>query len=144
LCTGAENSSALVGAPHDACGMTRSDDTGSDNRVELRGRLAAAPLFRELPSGDVLALFRLTVPRPSSDRVRVDSIECTAARPRVHKTLSRADPGDELAVVGQLHRRFWRSPNGPASRYAVEVDTVKLTKAGRRGGASRDRTRASA
>jgi hypothetical protein len=42
--------------------------------------------------------------------------------------------------MGSLHRRFWRTPSGPASRYAVDVDTVRLTKAGRRGGASRDRT----
>jgi len=130
--------------------MTKSDEPGPENRVELRGRLAAQPLFRELPSGDTLALFRLTVPRPNGDRVRVDSIECTAVRPRVHKSLARAEAGDELAVVGQLHRRFWRSPSGPASRYAVDVDTLRLTKAGRprkagrRGGASRDRTPASA
>jgi single-strand DNA-binding protein len=124
--------------------MSRSDESAPDNRVELRGRLAAVPLFRVLPSGDTLALFRLTVPRPSNERVRVDSIECTAVRARVHKTLSRAEAGDELEVVGRLHRRFWRSPNGPASRYAVEVDALRLTKAGRRAGASRGRTPASA
>lgn len=115
----------------------------SDNDVFLRGRLADVPVDKDMPSGDVLTVFRLTVARPPGDRVRVDSLECVTARPRVRRTLSRAAPGDEVEVVGSLHRRFWRSPIGPASRYAVDVDTVRLRKAGRRGGASRVRTPAS-
>jgi single-strand DNA-binding protein len=63
---------------------------------------------------------------------------------RVHKTLARASAGDALEVVGSLHRRFWRTPAGPASRYAVDADNVRLTRAGRRGAASPDRTQASA
>jgi single-strand DNA-binding protein len=123
--------------------MTRSDT--SDNYVFLRGRLAAEPSLRELPSGDVLAVFRLTVNRRSSERIRVDSIECASTTARVQKALDRAAPGADLEVTGSLHRRFWRTPTGPASRYAVDVDAVKiLTKPGRRGGASRGRTPASA
>ena len=144
MSTGSRYRGALVGVRAHPVRMAKSDESAPDNRVELRGRLAAAPLLRVLPSGDTLAVFRITVPRPSSERVRVDSIECTAVRPRVHKALTRAERGDEIQVVGRLHRRFWRSPNGPASRYAVEVDTLRLTKAGRRGGASRARTPASA
>jgi single-strand DNA-binding protein len=112
----------------------------TDNQVFLRGRLADAPVFRDLPSGDVLAVFRVTVARPPGDRARVDSIECATVKARAHKTLTRASAGDDMEVVGSLHRRFWRTPAGPASRYAVDVDTVRLTKAGRRGGASPDRT----
>jgi single-strand DNA-binding protein len=124
--------------------MTRSADTRTDNEVFLRGRLAATPAFRDLPSGDVLAVFRVTVTRPASDRARVDSIECTTVRARPHRTLAKADPGDELELVGSLHRRFWRTPTGPASRYAVEVESIRLVKPGRRGAASRGRTPASA
>lgn len=104
----------------------------TNNHIYLRGRLAAEPVFRELPSADVLAVFRLTVPRPSGERVRVDSIECTTVRSRLHRTLERAVPGDELEVTGALHRRFWRSPAGPASRYAVDVETLRVNRAGRR------------
>jgi single-strand DNA-binding protein len=127
--------------------MTRTDagSASSDNSVFLRGRLAAEPLYRDLPSGDTLAIFRLTVQRPPGDRAKVDSIECTAARPRVHKSLQRLAPGDEVEVHGSLHRRFWRTPSGPASRYGVEVTSVRtISRAGRRAGASRDRTPASA
>jgi single-strand DNA-binding protein len=116
----------------------------SDNQVFLRGRLAAPVEFRDLPSGDVLAVFRVTVARPSADRARVDSIECASARAKVHRALTRAEAGDELEVTGALHRRFWRTPNGPASRYAVDVDIVRINRAGRRAAASRARTRVSA
>lgn len=125
--------------------MTDIDGATSDNQVFLRGRLAEDATFRELPSGDELAVFRLTVNRPPGGRVRVDSIDCVSVRPRARKVLARATPGDELEVVGSLQRRFWRSPAGPASRYAVDVASVRvLTKAGRRVAASRARTPASA
>jgi single-strand DNA-binding protein len=136
----------VVGIYADDGGMTKpANDDSPDNQVFLRGRLAEEPEYRELPSGDVLAAFRLTVRRPSSDRARVDSIECSAVKPRVHRTLNRLAAGDEIEVAGSLHRRFWRTPAGPASRYAVEVDTVRiLSRAGRTTGASRGRTPASA
>jgi single-strand DNA-binding protein len=110
--------------------MSRSTEIRpTDNEVFLRGRLAGTPVYRDLPSGDVLAAFRLTVPRPKGARGHVDSIECVAVKVRVHKSLARANVGDTLEVVGRLHRRFWRTPSGPASRYAVEVDSLRVTRA---------------
>jgi single-strand DNA-binding protein len=123
------------------CGMSKSDEIStSDNQVFLRGRLADTPVYRDLPSGDVLAVFRVTVPRPAGERARVDSIECATVKPRIHKTLARAAAGDDVEVEGSLHRRFWRTPAGPASRYAVNAEAVRLTRAGRRGAASPSRT----
>lgn len=124
--------------------MNTSDEPeGPANRVFLRGRLADEPVLREMPSGDMLALFRVTVARPPDERVRVDSIECTSAKAKVQRSLARANAGDDLELEGSLQRRFWRTPTGAASRYAVNVDTVRITKADRRAGASRARTRAS-
>jgi single-strand DNA-binding protein len=97
----------------------------SDNSVFLRGRLAATPVIRLLPSGDPLCSFRLTVRRPPGDRARVDSLDCATTVARVRHSLERAVPGDELEVRGSLHRRFWRSSTGPASRYEVAVTRVK-------------------
>lgn len=130
------------------------------NVVFLRGRLAADPVEKQLPSGDVLLSFRLTVERPPSrqatGRARVDSLECVAVKAVARRTVSRAAPGDELEVEGSLQRRFWRGPAGPASRYAVSVDVVRrckpvkrsatggtLSPARRRGGASPGRKPAS-
>ena len=119
-------------------------DPDVDNWVFLRGRLADDPVARELPSGDVLTVFRLTVARPEGDRGRVDSLECSTVKARARRSLDRAEPGDQLEITGSLRRRFWRTAAGPASRYAVDVDTVKLLRAGRSGGATRARTPASA
>jgi single-strand DNA-binding protein len=136
---------ASAAARHDAL-MTNSGapaEHGADNQVFLRGRLADAADYRELPSGDVLAVFRLTVTRPPGDRVRVDSLECASTRARVHRTLDRAEPGDELEVSGCLRRRFWRGATGPASRYSVDAVSVRLNRAGRRAVASPGRKPAS-
>jgi single-strand DNA-binding protein len=116
---------------------------GANNHVFLRGRLADQAEDRALPSGDILTVFRLTVARPPGDRVRVDSLECATIRPRARKALERAEVGDELLVTGSLHRRFWRSPAGPASRYSVDAVTIRVVRVGRRGAASRGRMRAS-
>lgn len=124
--------------------MSAEASADSDNQVFLRGRLADLPMVRELPSGDALMTFRLTVSRPPSERVRVDSLECVTTRTRVQRSLGRAAPGDLIEVTGTLRRRFWRSPSGPASRYSVDVASVRVSRAGRRDDASRARKPASA
>jgi single-strand DNA-binding protein len=108
--------------------MSESMTYGSDvDRVYLRGRLAAEAVARTLPSGDELSVFRLIVDRPDGDRVRVDSLDCSASKPRVRQTVARARPGDELEVSGSLRRRFWRSVGGLASRYEVAVVSARVT-----------------
>lgn len=112
--------------------MTPNEDLPTaDNCVFLRGRLADDPVIRDLPSGDVMATFRLTVARVPGGRVKVDSIDCASVRSRVRRTLGRAVPGDQLEIRGCLQRRFWRSESGPSSRYTVDVETVRLTRTGR-------------
>jgi single-strand DNA-binding protein len=102
-------------------------DPTNGNQVFLRGRLAAPAQRRELPSGDQLCSFRLTVPRPKGSRARVDSLDCAATLARVRRVLGRAEVGDELEVTGSLRRRFWRAEAGPASRYEVEVSSARVT-----------------
>lgn len=103
------------------------------NEVFLRGKLAADPVLRTLPSGDEVSSFRLTVPRPDGDRVRVDSIDCATTSARVRRSLARADPGDECEVTGSLRRRFWRSAQGLASRYEVDVVGLRVSSRPRSG-----------
>ncbi|MFN2519183.1 MAG: single-stranded DNA-binding protein [Jatrophihabitantaceae bacterium] len=121
-----------------------SNDLSSlgDNYVFLRGRLAAAPVIRRLPSGDELCTFRLTIQRPAGHRARVDSIDCCTTRLRVRTSLERGEPGDQFEVTGSVHRRFWRSLAGPVSRYEVEVISARIS-AHRQSDASRARRRAS-
>jgi single-strand DNA-binding protein len=108
--------------------MTTHDDVANDNTVCLRGTLAAKAEPRQLPSGDEMVSFRLTVARPPGDRTRVDSIDCATTSAKVRRCLERADPGDRLDVGGSLHRRFWRSPAGVASRYEVMVTSARVNR----------------
>ena len=101
--------------------------SSEDNQIFLRGRLAASPVVRELPSGDELCSFRLTISRPPGSRVRVDSIDCATTRLRVRRSLERGEPGDQFEVTGSLHRRFWRSQTGLASRFEVEVNSARIS-----------------
>ena len=106
-------------------------DLQDDNVVFLRGRLAAAPIARALPSGDEIISFRLTVDRPAAagdTRARVDSIDCATAAARVRRCVERAQPGDCLEVQGALHRRFWRSSGNLGSRYEVVVASARLNR----------------
>lgn len=99
------------------------------NTVHLVGRLAAAPVPRELPSGDVLVTMRLVVARPSGRRratasgraVTVDTIDCSVWTAALGRRVLRWNPGDQVVIEGSLRRRFWRGPGGAQSRYDVEV-----------------------
>ena len=100
------------------------------NEVHLVGRVAAEPIERTLPSGDVLLTWRLVVDRPPADRrstrATVDVLDCSAWKAGVKRSVSGWDPGDIVEIDGVLRRRFFRGAGGgPASRYDVEARTVR-------------------
>lgn len=106
------------------------------NQVSLRGRLSAAAEQRVLPSGDEVVTFRIVVDRSpgsgrSGGRVTKDTIACVAWRADVRRRVLRLDGGDIVEVEGALRRRFWRSPQGVASRYEVEVDRLRRAQGSR-------------
>lgn len=97
------------------------------NEVLLVGRLAAEPLERELPSGDLLTTFRLVVDRPASARgagprgTSVDAIDCVTRAAGLRRAALSWRVGDVLELQGALRRRFFRTPAGTGSRYEVDV-----------------------
>jgi single-strand DNA-binding protein len=106
------------------------------NEVHLVGRLAADPVSRELPSGDLVVTFRLVVTRdrarrgpsaraPSARAATVDTIDCAAWTKGAQRSVRAWTPGDVVEVQGALRRRFWRSPHGPSSRSEVEVSSAR-------------------
>ena len=106
------------------------------NSVTLCGRLTAGPEPVELPSGDPLWRFRVTVERPAPRRKArddpprrvVDAVDCSTSLARLATRLERLDVGAVVEVSGMLTRRFWRSAAGPASRYEVVVDRVAAVR----------------
>jgi single-strand DNA-binding protein len=103
------------------------------NAVTLVGRVAREPEQKELPSGDVLALFSVIVDRPPSRRpvpegsraVTTDTIDCVAWSAGSRRTAGALGPGDVVRVQGVLQRRFWRGERGVTSKCEVEVAAVK-------------------
>ena len=101
------------------------------NEVRLVGRVAAAAEERELPSGDVVATFRVIISRDRASaggsgrsdgrKGGVDTIDCVAWRAGLRRTVKSWHEGDTVAVTGALRRRFWRGDTGASSRHEIEV-----------------------
>jgi len=118
----------------DADSQSSEVQVPSRNEVVLHGRLAAPPVERELPSGDLLLTARIIVDRDPAARQRstqrVDTLDCVAWTARVQRSMRRWSTGDLIAVTGALRRRFYRADSGPVSRVEVEVRQARrLVKA---------------
>lgn len=103
------------------------------NRVTLTGRLTSEPMLRELPSGDPLVTFRLTVPRvtPEADaRRRSDWFDCAVWGGRVLRASQSWQPGDVVEVSGELRRRHYRSGEGVQTRVEVAVLSGRRVRRG--------------
>jgi single-strand DNA-binding protein len=101
------------------------------NEVRLRGRLISVPVERELPSGDVIVTFRLSVgrrartPLTARSRQSSDWVDCASGAARVRRTVSACAVGDQLLVEGALRRRFYRAQGSAATRLEVEAVRVR-------------------
>ncbi len=107
------------------------NDVETVNEVCLVGRLSQAPTERVLPSGDILWTFRVVVNRPQtarSGRASVDALECAAWTARTRRSVQRWRSGDVVRVSGAMRRRFFRTPQGAASRVEVEVTRAELVR----------------
>lgn len=95
------------------------------NDLLLRGRVSAAATTRELPSGDKVVEFRLIVTR--ENREGVDTLDIAAWSAKSRKTALSLASDEWVEISGAVHRRFWQSPGGLASRWQVEaIDILRL------------------
>ena len=95
------------------------------NDLLLRGRVSGASTLKELPSGDKVVEFRLVISR--DDRVGVDTLDIAAWSSKARRTALGLKSGQWIEVAGSVHRRFWRSSSGLASRWQVEaIEIVRL------------------
>lgn len=100
-----------------------TQDVEDCNEVRLVGRVSTVPEAKELPSGDVVWLFRLVVRRPEGhvSRQSVDVLDCSVWAPRLQRSVSSWRDGDQVEVEGAVRRRFYRAGQTTASRVEVEV-----------------------
>jgi single-strand DNA-binding protein len=92
------------------------------NDVLLRGRVSAQASTKELPSGDKVVEFRLIITRES--REGVDTLDIAAWSAKSRKIALTLDSDEWIEVSGSIHRRFWQSPGGVASRWQVEATEI--------------------
>jgi single-stranded DNA-binding protein len=92
------------------------------NVVILAGRLADVPEVKEMPSGDLVARFRLSVPESGK---RVLPLPVSAWDKIARKGCERLVKGDEVLVRGHLVRRFFRDGGGGRSVTEVVATEVK-------------------
>ena len=95
------------------------------NELTLRGRVSAPATVKELQSGDKVVEFRLIVSR--SDRNGVDTLDIAAWSANSRKRALSLQAEQWIEINGAIHRRFWQSPSGLASRWQVEaIEIVRI------------------
>ena len=92
------------------------------NDLLLRGRVSAQATSKELPSGDKVVEFRLIITR--SERGGVDTLDIAAWSAKSRKIALTLQGDEWIEVSGSIHRRFWQSPTGVASRWQIEADEI--------------------
>jgi len=106
------------------------------NMVALIGRLARPAEARELPSGDRLVAYEVTVPRPG------ERAECVpVVWPGAPASAGDHDVDEAVVVVGRVRRRFYRTGGATQSRTEVVADLVVPTRHAKRARAALDGVR---
>ncbi len=92
------------------------------NDLLLRGRVSARAVEKELPSGDKVVEFRLIVTRLEGNGV--DTLDIAAWSAKIRRQALSLKDDEWVEISGAIHRRFWKSPTGVASRWQVEAIAI--------------------
>ena len=92
------------------------------NDLLFRGRVSAPATTKELPSGDKVVEFRLIISR--AQREGVDTLDIAAWSAKMRKVALTLEGDEWVEVSGSIHRRFWQSPAGVASRWQIEAAEI--------------------
>ena len=101
------------------------------NVVVLVGRLARPAETRELPSGDRLVTYEVTVDREGERAETVPVVWFGAPASAVDH-----DVDERMVVVGRVRRRFFRAGGGTQSRTEVVAESVVNARHGKRAAAA--------
>ncbi|MDR7255832.1 single-strand DNA-binding protein [Nocardioides sp. BE266] len=119
---------------HETQTKERAGDEVVANDVRLVGRVTGEPTALELPSGDVLVTFRISVPRegrsgPQQGRSQgVDSVPCTVWSPRLRRSVLGWRAGDLVEVSGAVRCRFFQAGGATRSRVEVEASAARIIR----------------
>ncbi len=97
------------------------------NVVALVGRLARPAEWKELPSGDRLVAYEVTVERPGERAEGVPVVWLGAPA-----SAADHDVGERVVVVGRVRRRFFRAGASTQSRTEVVADAVVPSRQSKR------------
>ena len=98
----------------------------SVNVVVLAGALAGEPVVRRLPSGDEVTELRVSVPEPGRRALPLPvAVWHKDVGEDVVEALGSLARGDDVLVLGQLVRRFYRSGAGARSMTEVVASGLK-------------------
>ena len=115
----------------------QTDAVIAANEVRLVGRLTGEPAMVELPSGDALVTFRISVPRSvprgttkpeKATSQRVDSVPCTAWSPRLRRSILTWRTGDLVEITGAVRCRFFQAGGATRSRVEVEASAARIMR----------------
>ncbi len=101
------------------------------NVVVLIGRLARPAEVRELPSGDRLVAYEITVPREGERAESVPVVWMGAPA-----SAADHDVDERMVVVGRVRRRFFRAGGATQSRTEVVAEAVVNARHGKRAAAA--------
>jgi single-strand DNA-binding protein len=108
------------------------------NVVVLIGRLARPAETRELPSGDRMVAYEVTVDRPGERAETVPVVWMGAPA-----SASDHDVDERMLVVGRVRRRFFRAGGGTQSRTEVVAEAVVNARHTKRAAVALQRAQAS-
>ena len=103
------------------------------NVVVVQGALSRPPQARDLPSGDRLVAYEVTVRSEGRPTESVPVVWFEAPARAVELAA-----GAEVLVTGRVRRRFYRTPTGTASRTEVVANAVVPVRQRKRAGAALD------
>jgi single-strand DNA-binding protein len=93
------------------------------NVVVLAGTVAAEPVERQMPSGDTVTELRVSVPETGKRLLPLPvAVWHKTVGKRAAKDIAK---GDDVLVMGQLARRFYRSGAGARSLTEVVATGIK-------------------
>jgi single-strand DNA-binding protein len=101
------------------------------NVVALVGRLARPPEARELPSGDRLVAYEVTVAREGERAEGIPVVWFGAPPSAVDHDVDEA-----VVVIGRVRRRFYRAGGVTQSRTEVVAETLVAARQAKRASAA--------